>query len=138
MNDYIREEERIEIEDKVRSVDDWSYTITTTLAEDDVTLAQVWMHNQQGIDRLVRNDARAVYVLFTCINRDSPRHRPHGHGLIRTTLPLWKVQKLFWGHGTKVKPVSDVVGWLDYCTSQAIRDVTLHNIEETAYATTES
>lgn len=136
MNDYLREEERIEIEDRVRSVDDWTYTITTTLAEDDVSLAQIWMMNQKGIDRLVQNDARAVYVLFTCINRDSPRQRPHGHGLVRTTLPLWKVQRWFWGYGARVKPVVDAEGWLDYCTSQAIRDTTLHNIQEIEHATT--
>lgn len=125
---YIRDGELSEIEQRVNAVESWTYSITTTLAQDGLSLGDVYTHHLKGIDKLVRNDAQVRYVLFTCINKDSPRQRPHGHGLIRTTLPEWKVQKLFWGYGTTIRPVYDLQRWLDYCTSQAVSTTTLLNI----------
>lgn len=104
--------------------------ITITLPNPQLSLGDVWTAQTNGIEKLLRIDPDATYVLSVCSARDDRGGRPHTHGVVRTSVAPERIKKCFYEMGTWVMPIHDIHGLTEYIQKQAVPDTFIHNLEK--------
>lgn len=134
-NDYLTHSGREALEKLVKKKE-WTYTITTSYGTSDLSVGDVWSYHLTAISRMKKADPQVFYLLNVCVNRESSAGRPHGHGLIQTTLTDEQLRRCFFYGGCDVRPVvrNSLGKWCLYMTNQTLTDTTLHNIRRRTYA----
>lgn len=134
-NDYLTHSGRVEIE-KLVMKSDWTYTITTSYGTKELSEGDVWRYHTNSISRLRKADPDVNYLLNVCVNKESYTGRPHGHGLIRTTMTDEQLRRCFFYDGCDVRPLirTKLDKWCLYMTNQTLIGYTLHNIRRETYA----